>query len=206
MQGNVIWTINVHSKVKTAEHSMQMSIDLPIQSWELWQVKRKMYCLWDRSKTFSASERLLWALIRQNAIFLKSHLTMWPLSLGRDSQLDHCDTELILLDTSWHWVDTQLFCSCSQPVLGGGIGTERQFIIVIIIRGNYLTLSLQNIQLLAPLGPSELGADWPTHNAWTQQRIYTDCLWHHSTWPYNSFTKAEIPLKVGFELHSLVVG
>ena len=97
-----------------------------------------MYCLWDRSKTFSASERLLWALIRQNAIFLKSHLTMWPLSLGRDSQLDHCDTELILLDTSWHWVDTQLFCSCSQPVLGGGIGTERQFIIVIIVISHYL--------------------------------------------------------------------
>ena len=82
--------------------------------------------------------------------FLKSHLSWWFLSLGRGSQLY---AKLILVvDTSWQWVDTGLLCACAQPMVGAGTGTETLciMIIVIIIRGNLtFKLSLQKTQLSA---------------------------------------------------------
>ena len=98
----------------------------------------------------------------KKTFFLKSHLTRWHLSLGRDSHL----SELILLDTSRHraWVDIEsllLLDAGAQQVVGAGIGTETLCIIVIMVRGN-LTSSLQKPQLAGP-SPALLlvpGRDW----------------------------------------------
>ena len=42
---------------------------------------------------------------------------------------------LILVDTSLHWVDTGLFCAGAQQVVGGGIGTATLCTIVMIASG-----------------------------------------------------------------------
>ena len=85
--------------------------------WKIENGEEKKYnCYWDRSKSFSASENLWWALILD--LYHKQPKSHFPrrvtwqgdfFSLGRDSQL-HTVTDLILVDTSWHWVDTVLLC------------------------------------------------------------------------------------------------
>ena len=88
---------------------------LELENWYL--VKRKIY--WDRSKSFSALENLFWALIldlhhkQPKSHFLQGSLDMVTFyTWNRDSQLD---TDLKLVDTSCHWVDTEL-CTCTQHV------------------------------------------------------------------------------------------
>ena len=106
-------------------------------------------------KNFSDSESLLWSLIldllqcctdSQKAIFLEE----WLFSLHRDSQLD---TDLILVETSWHWNETEQLCAGEQQMVGGDMGAETLCLIIVIVRGN-LTSFLQKMQLQAPSGPS----------------------------------------------------
>ena len=46
----------------------------------------------------------------------------------------------------------------------------------------------------------ELRAEWPTHYAWTQQRIHTASLWHHSTGVYNSFKNQRLRFWISLKL------
>ena len=80
---------------------------LELEDWCM--VKRKMY--WDRSKSFFCLRELIVSSGPRSApqtakkqCFLKS-MPRWLLSLERDNQLDF---ELILVDTCWLCVDTEL--------------------------------------------------------------------------------------------------
>ena len=81
---------------------------LELEDWCM--EKRKMY--WDRSKSFFCLRELIVSSDPRSApqtakkqCFLKSSLPRWLLSLERDNQLDF---ELILVDTCWLCVDTEL--------------------------------------------------------------------------------------------------
>ena len=56
--------------------------------------------------------------------FLKSHLKVEKVS----SWHFEGTTNLILVDTSWHWVDTALFCTGAQQVVGVAMCTYTQSI------------------------------------------------------------------------------
>ena len=137
-----------------------LQCELRLEDWCM--AKRKMY--WDRCKSFSASVSLLWVLIRdlhhkkaKNPFFLKSHLSRWPfvtwIRWKRQPTWyrDWVDTSWFKSTMSWlglgHWT-----ASRRRPA-GGGIGTDTQCILVIIVRVN-LILYLQKTQLPAPSGPS----------------------------------------------------
>ena len=119
--------------------------ELEREDWCMVKWNLKMFCQQQRFKSFPQRgfcEPLIWDLHYRQP---RSHFSCRPgsldkvtLSLGRGSQLD---TKLMLVDTSWHWVDTEPLCPGAQQVVGAGIGTETQScIVVIIVRGN-LTLS-----------------------------------------------------------------
>ena len=84
---------------------------------------------WNRYKSCSASESLFWAIILDLS---QSHWPKCYFSWRVTWKGDFFDTlkrqptwyELILVDpqASWHWVDTGLFCSSAQQVVGGAIG------------------------------------------------------------------------------------
>ena len=159
------------SKLRSARTFFDFSLkrELELEDWFIL----KITIYWYRSKSFSASESLLWALTRdlphnsQKAIFLVTwqgdfcHLQetadlilvrtlpvapLWcdlgffPNNCGNKAAAARAKprpTELILLvDTSWHCVDTERLCAGAQQVVGGGIGTETLCVIVTIIRGN----------------------------------------------------------------------
>ena len=117
-------------------------------------------------------------------------LSRWLLSPGRGSQVD---TKFILVDTSWHWVDTNLIVTWYWTVLllcpaGGGCwlwhsGWDTMYYCYNYLR-QYHIISTKNTNACS-IGPFywalELGAEWQTQYAWTPQRIYTASPWHHST-------------------------
>ena len=97
-----------------------LQCELELEDW--CRVKRKMYCY--RSKSFSVSESLLWALI---------------LDLHHRQPKNHF---------SWRVTWQGDFCLLYETVVGAGIGTETQCIQVIVIIVNNqrnLTLSVQKI-------------------------------------------------------------
>ena len=79
--------------------------------------KRKIH--WNRSESFSASDSF--AVSSEKAIFLLESLDKGDICRLEDSQLD---SELILVDTSWHWIDTELLCAGAQQVVGACIGSD----------------------------------------------------------------------------------
>ena len=161
-------------------------------------VRRKMY--WDRSKSFSASESLLWALIldlhhRQP----RSHFSWRVTWQGDFCHLEEAanlvlswywkrqptfGTELILVDTSWHWVDTELLCSGAQQVVGDGIWHWYSMYNCYNCQRQSHIISSKNTTACT-VGPFywaiEFKAEQPPHYAWTQQRIYTALPAHDIT-------------------------
>ena len=139
-----------------------LQCELELEDW--CRVKRKMYCY--RSKSFSVSESLLWALI---------------LDLHHRQPKNHF---------SWRVTWQGDFCLLYETVVGAGIGTETQCIqVIVIIVNNQIICKKNNCQrcqaLLQFYWALELCAEWQTHYVWSMQRIYIASLqvWHHSTRP-----------------------
>ena len=83
-------------------------------------VKGKLSC--NRSKSYSAKNR------KQN-IFLEESLEKVTFVAWKRQPTD---TDLVVVDTCGHRVETEWLCTGTQQVAGAGIGT----IIVVIVRGN----------------------------------------------------------------------
>ena len=127
--------------------------------------------------------------------------------LGEAAKLSQLDTELILVDTNWHWVDTEWLCSGAQQMVGaGGIDTNALCII----------MNCYNCQRQSHIIPSkstsacsvrpyfwalELWAEWPTYFAWTLQKFIIPS--HHITVQGSTISsrrlKIMLEIWIGFE-------
>ena len=137
------------------------------QIWEL-------FCLQVREFVVSSDPRSS-SQTAKKPFILESHLTRWFLSLG-------LDTELILVDTSWHWVDTERLCQLYRSPVGGGWWrwhNDRDTMPVYNCQNCWRQphiISSKNATACAvwpfywTLG---LRAEWPPYYTWTQQRIHT---------------------------------
>ena len=110
------------SKHRSAVTFVDFSLQCEIELEDWYRAKSKLN--WTRPKSCSASESLLCRSEPETA--------NKPLSLRSRLKWRFVDTLkrqptwylLILVDTSWYWVGTGLFCADAQQVLGGGIGTQ----------------------------------------------------------------------------------
>ena len=148
------------SKLRSERIFIYFSLQCKIELEDWLMLKRTLH--WDRSKSFSASESLLWALILDlHHKQTKSHFS-WE-------SLDKVIFVTWNRQPTWYWYymiqDTELTALHLSPASGA-----------------------------CAVGPFcwalELGAEWPTHYAWTTQGNYSASLWHHITspiGPYNQF-------------------
>ena len=109
-----------------------------IRAWWLIQGKeidvlkqaQELCCL--RELRLVVSSNLDLSQRQPKAIFLKESLekaTFWHFEqIWRGKQLDNTWYYLILVNTSWQCVETELPCAGAQQLVGGGIGMDTQYV------------------------------------------------------------------------------